>query len=197
MIHQIHNFDKFSKGTRVKIHSLKKRTDLNNKTGFIIKSYGDRIGIDVDGEKIRIMESNLEFDVVNGVRFNGHIASATMCKVSMNNSFIKVPIPHVLGIPLVAFLEKPSPNDGCSPSHAIFLMSDINKRFAPNEWQYSGDNKMPMMQLARTDGVDFTTEELCILVDYITDTCDRDDYKPSDFSRESYLNYVNERCDDN
>ena len=111
---------------------------------------------------------------VNGVRFRGSRDPEECIPIGINRTFIKCPIPHAIGIPLVAFLESPSPGD----DHAydgVFLMGDLEVG-APPEWQYGGINgPMPWMQVARTDSVEFSVDELHMLIEYIQNRFDVDD----------------------
>ena len=185
MIHTTHDFNLFAKGTKVRLHSLKNRVDLNGMlgttNGFILR---ERVGviIDANGEGVNVKKGNMDRIMTNGVRFSGSLATHDVesCKVSVNSSFLNCPIPNKLGIPLYAFLETPAVSDFSSPNHGVWLMANVADGFAPKEWQYGGVNgPMPKMQLGRNDGVDFTCDDLTLLVDFLGELFeDSDLYDP-------------------
>lgn len=175
MIHDIHAFDAFSTGMKVVVHSLQTRVDLNEMEGTILatKNGKGRLTVRVGVEEVLVRSANLKPAFVsNGVRFRGQTDLKESVPVGINRTFVKCPIPHAIGIPLVAFLEAPTPNEpgDMSQYKGCFLMDDLTTGLAPIEWNYGGAcGPMPWMQVARTDGEDFSVNDLEVLILYIMD----------------------------
>ena len=90
--------------------------------------------------------------------------------VVLDDSFVKIPTPALLGVPLMA-KRLPSDKKKLSQLYLITrMMSDPKTGIAPPEWQYGNGRPAPKVLLARSDLKPFTVDAWSALDDYMCQT---------------------------
>mmetsp|Transcript_10156 Transcript_10156/g.22877 ORF Transcript_10156/g.22877 Transcript_10156/m.22877 type:complete len:346 (-) Transcript_10156:152-1189(-) len=106
--------------------------------------------------------------MVAGVRVHG--GTAVDADVHIDDTFRSVPVPTLMGVPLMWKKMSGTGGDdsGITNNIIVKVMADPESGFAPMEWQYGGAiGPAPPVVLARKDKVPFSSEDFWAMFDYI------------------------------
>ncbi|CAE8645414.1 unnamed protein product [Polarella glacialis] len=122
--------------------------------------------------------------MVLGVRVHGD--RVIDADVALDDSFKPVPVPQLLGVPLIwKMLSGTGGDDSAIRSNIIVrFMADPDDGFAPAEWQYGGSRgPAPPVVLARKDKLPFSAHDWALLTDYMSfwsdEACEAEDERAS------------------
>mmetsp|Transcript_48618 Transcript_48618/g.157092 ORF Transcript_48618/g.157092 Transcript_48618/m.157092 type:complete len:342 (-) Transcript_48618:96-1121(-) len=112
--------------------------------------------------------------MVLGVRVHGD--KVVDVDVALDDNFRSVPVPSMLGVPLVYKIMSGTGGDDSHIRSNIIVrfMSDPMDGFAPPEWQYGGQRgPAPPVVLVRKDKVPFSVQDWSVLEEFMGDWRDQ------------------------